>query len=393
MKFKGLVVGVPKEIMKGERRVAAIPETVKKMVMEGAKVLIEQGAGLGAYFTDEEYQAAGAEIVNDVEKIYAQADLILKVKEPQFNDGKNKHEVEMMKNRQYLITFLHPAAPVNHTMIKNLAAKGVSSLTLDGIPRISRAQSMDALTSMSTVAGYKGLLMAADRLAKFVPMVGTAVGMIKPANVLVIGTGVAGLQAVATAKRLGAVVYAADIRPAACEQAQSLGAKVIDLQIPPELAVGPGGYALRLPEEWILKEREVLKEAVAEADIIILTALIPGKLAPVLITEAMLKSMRRGSAIIDISIDQGGNCEITEPGVVTEKYGVSIDGTKNIPGMLPTSSTWMFAHNIYNFVAYFVNNGEVKLDRDDEIIASSLVTIDGSVVHVGALEAMKMNLK
>ena len=393
MKFKGLVVGVPKEIMKGERRVAAIPETVKKMVMEGAKVLIEQGAGLGAYFTDEEYQTAGAEIINEVEKIYAQSDLILKVKEPQFNDAKNKHEVEMMKNRQYLITFLHPAAPVNHTMIKNLAAKGVSSLTLDGIPRISRAQSMDALTSMSTVAGYKGLLMAADRLAKFVPMVGTAVGMIKPANVLVIGTGVAGLQAVATAKRLGAVVCVADIRPAACEQAQSLGAKIIDLKIPSELAVGPGGYALRLPEEWILKEREVLKEVVAETDIIILTALIPGKLAPVLITEAMVKSMRKGSAIIDVAIDQGGNCEITEPGMVTEKYEVSIDGTKNIPGMLPTSSTWMFAHNIYNFVAYFVNNGEVKLDRNDEIIASSLVTIDGNLVHAGALEAMKMNLK
>ena len=388
MKFKGLVIGIPIEIMKGERRVAAIPETVQKMVEEGAKVLVEKGAGVGSYFADEEYKKAGAEIVDDAEKLFAESDLILKVKEPLYNEAKRKHEVDLMKSGQYLITFLHPASPANHSMVKNLAAKGVVSLTLDGIPRISRAQSMDALTSMSTVAGYKGVLMAANRLSKFIPMVGTAVGMIKPSNVLVIGTGVAGLQAVATAKRLGAVVYAADIRPAACEQAQSLGAKVVDLKIPSELAIAPGGYALRLPEEWLLKEQEALKETVANADIIILTALIPGKLAPILVTEEMVKSMKNGSSIIDIAIDQGGNCAITDPGIVSEKYGVSIDGTKNIPGMLPTSSTWMFAHNIYNFVASFVDKGEIKLDREDEIISLSLVTIDGKLVHTGALEAM-----
>ncbi len=390
MKFKGLAIGVPTEIMKGERRVAATPETVKNMVQEGAKVLVEKGAGEGAYFSDEEYKKAGAEILADAEKVYARSDIILKVKEPLFNDAKKKHEVEMMKKGQYLITFLHPASPANHKMVKDLAAKGVISLTLDGIPRISRAQGMDALTSMSTVAGYKSVLMAANRLSKFIPMVGTAVGMIKPANVLVVGTGVAGLQAVATAKRLGAVVYAADIRPAAREQAQSLGAKVVELNIPSELAIAPGGYAQKLPEEWLLKEREALKETVANADIIILTALIPGKLAPVLVTKEMVKSMQNGSAIIDVAIDQGGNCEITDPGGVTEKFGVSIDGTKNIPGMLPTSSTWMFAHNIYNYLASFVEGGEVKLNREDEIIASSLVTIDGKLVHAGALEAMNM---
>ena len=388
VKFKGLTIGIPVEIMEGERRVAAIPETVQKMVQDGAKVLVEKGAGEGSYFSDEEYKKAGAEIIDDVEKLFAESDIILKVKEPLFNEAKNKHEVDLMKKGQLLITFLHPASPANHSMVKNLAVKGVISLTLDGIPRISRAQSMDALTSMSTVAGYKGVLMAANRLSKFLPMVGTAVGMIKPANVLVIGTGVAGLQAVATAKRLGAVVYAADIRPAACEQAKSLGAKVVDLNIPPELAIGPGGYALRLPDEWLLKERDALKETVVNSDIIILTALIPGKLAPVLVTEEMVKAMRKGSAIIDIAIDQGGNCAITEPGKVVEKYGVSIDGTKNIPGMLPTSSTWMFAHNIYNFMAFLVDNGKVKLDRKDEIIASALVTIDGQIVHAGALEAM-----
>jgi NAD(P) transhydrogenase subunit alpha len=273
-------------------------------------------------------------------------------------------------------------------MIKDMAAKGVLAFTLDGIPRISRAQAMDALTSMSTVAGYKAVLMAANRLPKFMPMVGTAVGMIKPANVLVIGTGVAGLQAVATAKRLGAVVYAADIRPAASEQAKSVGAKAVELGVPAELAIGEGGYALKLPEEWLLKEREILAPIVADADIVVSAALIPGKLAPILITEEMVKSMRPGSAIVDISIDQGGNCELSESGVILEKYGVSIDGTKNIPGMVPTASTWMFAQNVFNYAANLVKDGKIDVDMSDEIIASSLVTRDGVLVHAGALEAM-----
>lgn len=390
MQFKGLTVGVPKEIMHGERRVAAIPETVKKLVDGGARVLVESGAGALAYIEDEEYRRAGAELIRDVEELYAAADIVMKVKEPLFNEAKGKHEVEMMHKGQLLVTFIHPAAPPNHQMVKDLAAKGVVSLTLDGIPRISRAQSMDALTSMSTVAGYKGVLMAANRMAKFMPMTGTAVGVIQPATVLVIGTGVAGLQAIATAKRLGAVVYAVDIRPDAVEQAKSLGAKIVETGVPAEVAVGKGGYANHLPEEWLLKEREAIQEAVKKADIIILTALVPGKVAPVLITEEMVKSMKPGSVIIDIAIDQGGNCALTVGGEVKEFYGVSIDGTKNIPGMVPVSSTWMFAHNIYNFVAYLVKDGRVVLDPDDEIIASSLVTRDGKVVHAGALEAMRL---
>jgi NAD(P) transhydrogenase subunit alpha len=249
MKFPGLSIGIPKEIMEGERRVAAIPDTVRKMVAEGATVLVEKGAGAGSYFVDEDYEAAGATLLADVEALFRQSDIILKVKEPLFNKDKEKHEVEMMREGQYLISFLHPAAPSNHQMIKDLAQLGVNSLTLDGIPRISRAQSMDALTSMSTVAGYKGMIMAANTLSKFFPMIGTAVGMIKPAQVFVIGTGIAGLQAVATAKRLGAVVHAADIRPDACEQAKSLGAKLVDLGIPREISVGEGGYARKLPDE------------------------------------------------------------------------------------------------------------------------------------------------
>ncbi|ATW26525.1 NAD(P) transhydrogenase subunit alpha [Candidatus Formimonas warabiya] len=388
MKFKDLIIGVPREIMKGERRVAAIPETVKKIIGEGAQVLVERGAGNGSYFLDGQYQEAGALLVEDAEEIYAKADIILKVKEPQFNLAKGKHEVEMMKAGQYLITFIHPASPGNHQMVRDLAQKGVIGLTLDGIPRISRAQAMDALTSMSTVAGYKGVLMAADRLAKFMPMVGTAVGMIKPANVLVIGTGVAGLQAVATAKRMGALVYGADIRPEAKEQAKSLGAKMVELDIPAELAMGEGGYAKKLPDEWLEKERNILRDFVAQSDMVILTALIPGRLAPILLTEEMVKSMPAGAVVVDIAIDQGGNCATTEPGLVVEKHQVSIDGTKNIPGMMPTSSTWMFAHNIYNYLANLVKDGRVELNMADEIIASSLVTRDGKIVHAGALEAM-----
>ncbi len=391
MQFQGLVVGVLKEIMPGERRVAAIPETVKKMVAAGAKVLVEKGAGIGSYFPDSEYSNAGAVIVDDVEELFAQADIILKVKEPLFNSGKNKHEVDFMREGQVLITFLHPAAPANHEMIKNLSAKGVIALTLDGIPRISRAQAMDALTSMSTVAGYKAVLMAANRLPKFMPMIGSAVGMIPPATVTVLGTGVAGLQAVATAKRLGAVVHAVDIRPDAAEHAKSLGARPVETGIPAEVAIGKGGYAKALPEEWLIKEREAIKDTIIKSDIVVATALVPGRLAPVLITEEMVKAMKPGSAIVDVAIDQGGNCELTVGGEVIEKYGVSIDGTKNIPGMVPESSTTMFARNVLNYVSNIVKDGKIVIDLEDEITASSLVCKDGELVHAGAKEAMGLN--
>ncbi len=391
MKFTDLTIGVPREIMKGERRVSATPETVKKMVDNGAHVIVEKDAGLGSFFYNDQYVDSGAEIINDVEKVFANSDIILKVKEPQFNNKINKHEVNMMKEGQLLITFIHPASPPNHKMVKDLANKGVISLTLDGIPRISKAQSMDALTSMSTVAGYKSVLMAANRLPKFLPMISSAVGMIKPSSVLVIGSGVAGLQAIATAKRIGAMVSALDIRPDACEQAKSVGAKLIDFDIPSDVAIGEGGYAKKLPEDWLEKEKLILEEKVSEFDIIILTALIPGKLAPVLITEEMVKKMNPGSAIVDVAIDQGGNCEVTVPGKIIEKYEVNIDGTKNIPGMVPKSSTWMFANNIYNLIYYLADNGNINVDTKDEIVASSLVTNEGKIVHKGALEAMKLN--
>ncbi len=383
-----MIIGIPKEIMHGEGRVSAIPETVAKLKADGFEVLVENSAGEGALFADSDYAAAGATMIADCEELYAKADVILKVKEPQFNEAKGKHEVDMMHEGQYLITFIHPASPVNHEMVKNMAAKGVISLTLDGVPRISRAQNMDALSSMSTCAGYKGILMAANELTKFIPPIFCAEGQVKPCNVMVIGTGVAGLRALATAKSLGAITYAADIRPAAAEQAQSLGAKIVDTTVPAEVAVGEGGYAKALSEEWLVKERAALADTIKDMDIIFCSALVPSKLAPVILTEELVKTMKPGSVIVDISIDQGGNCAITEPGETAVKHQVVIEGIKNIPGMLPTSSTWMFSHNIYNLVKYISKDGVVALDMNDEIVSGALTTIDGKIVHKGALEAM-----
>ncbi|MBS4030800.1 MAG: NAD(P) transhydrogenase subunit alpha [Clostridiales bacterium] len=391
LQFSGLAFGIPKEIMSGERRVSAIPETVDALIAGGARVILESGAGEGSFITDDEYEKAGAEIVSGPQAVFSNSDIILKVKEPAFNQELEMHEVDMMHAGQTLVTFIHPAAPSNHNMVRKLADKGVVSFTLDSIPRISRAQGMDALTSMSTVAGYKSVIIAANVLTKFVPMVGTAVGMLKPSTALVIGAGVAGLQAAATAKRLGAVVYALDIRPDAIENAKSLGVKVIETGIPAEIAVGEGGYAKMLPEEWLIKERAIIEETAKNADIIIACALVPGKVAPILITESMVKQMKPGSVIIDISIDQGGNCDLTVGAEIVKRYDVIIDGTKNIPGMVPTSATWMFARNIFNFVSYFIIEGNVQINLEDEITGSSIVTKDGEILHVGAREAMGLD--
>jgi len=383
-----MVIGVPKEILSGEKRVAAIPETAGKLVKDGAVVLVEKGAGNGAFYSDEQYIEQGAVIIEDVAELYEKAELILKVKEPQHNEEKGKHELDMMRSGQYIITFLHPASPANHKMIKKMAENGITGLTLDSIPRITRAQSMDALTSMSTCAGYKGMLLAINDLLKFIPMTTCAVGTLQPCHVLIIGAGIAGLQALITAKRLGAVVYAMDVRPEAVEHAVSLGAKIIDTGVPAELAIGKGGYAASLPEEWLEKEREVLRQHLPLMDIVYCSALVPGKQAPILINEEMIKIMKSGSVITDVSIDQGGNCSLTVAGEAVVRHDVIIGGIKNIPGMIPTSSTWMFAHNVYNLVDYLMEDGKLNIDTSDEITGSILVTINGEIVHLGAREAM-----
>ena len=383
-----MVIGVPKEILSGEKRVAAIPETAGKLVKDGAVVLVEKGAGNGAFYSDEQYIEQGAVIIEDVAELYEKAELILKVKEPQHNEEKGKHELDMMRSGQYIITFLHPASPANHKMIKKMAENGITGLTLDSIPRITRAQSMDALTSMSTCAGYKGMLLAINDLLKFIPMTTCAVGTLQPCHVLIIGAGIAGLQALITAKRLGAVVYAMDVRPEAVEHAVSLGAKIIDTGVPAELAIGKGGYAASLPEEWLEKEREILRQHLPSMDIVYCSALVPGKQAPILINEEMIKIMKSGSVITDVSIDQGGNCSLTVAGEAVVRHDVIIGGIKNIPGMIPTSSTWMFAHNVYNLVDYLMEDGKLNIDTSDEITGSILVTINGEIVHSGAREAM-----
>ncbi len=386
-----MIIGVPKEIMQGENRVAAIPETVKKMVDKGFSVLFEKGAGMGSHYMDEAYEEAGAELVQDAEEVFARANVILKVKEPLFNTEKNRHELDMMHEGQYLITFLHPASPANHEMVRHMAARGIIGLTLDGVPRISRAQTMDALSSMSACAGYKGMIMGINDISKFVPFVTSAVGRLKPATVFVIGTGVAGLRALATAKGLGATVYSADIRPEANRNAVSLGAIVVDTGVPEDIAVSADGlHANQLSDEWLKVERERLKETIIKSDIVFCSALVQGRVAPVLITEDMVKQMQPGSVIVDISIDQGGNCEITTPGAVETKHRVIIQGIKNIPGMLSTSSTIMFSRNIYNLLDYLIKEGKIFLNMSDEIVSSIIVTQNGKIVHEGTLEAMEL---
>jgi H+-translocating NAD(P) transhydrogenase subunit alpha len=382
-----MLIGIPKEVLAGEKRVAALPETVTRYVEMGFKVLVETCAGAGVFVRDSDYEAAGAEIVSDARTLYERADLVLKVKQP--IDYNGCHEAEMIRSGATLICFLHPAAPANHAMIRSLSQRRIVAYTMDGIPRITRAQTMDALTSMSTVTGYRAVLLAAQLFPRFIPMIGTAIGTIRPAQVLVIGAGVVGLQAIATAKRLGAVVKAVDIRHEARREASSLkGTQVVGFEVPDELARGEGGYARTLPREWLERERELLAPHVAEADIIILSALVPGEIAPRLISEQMVRSMKPGSVVVDVSIDQGGNCEVTEAGCESVIHDVHVCGTANIPGSMAVDASWLYAQNMLHFVENLFPQGPATINLDDEIVRNSLVTADGRIMHQGALKAM-----
>lgn len=381
-------IAVPKEILHDEKRVAAIPETVEKYVALGFEVFVEASAGEGIGRGDEQYERAGANIVQDVESLLSQADVILKVKQPIANERVGKHEVHMMREGSLLITFLHPAAPDNHDMIRMLRDRRITSLTMDGIPRIPRAQRMDALTSMSTVTGYKSVLIAANEMPRFVPMMATAIGTVPPAQFLVVGAGVVGLQAIATAKRLGAVVKAADIREEAHKEAGSLGAKVVGFDVPRELATGEGGYAKALPEEWLEREREALAPLATEADVLILSALVPGEVAPLLVTEETVSRMKPGSVIIDVAIDQGGNCAVTERGRMATRYGSRICGIQNIPGQLAVHASRLYAMNMFHYVENLFKKGIESPDLQDDIVRHSLVTHNGRILYAGALKAM-----
>jgi len=374
-------IGIPKENLPGERRIAAVPETVGKIVKGGMQVVVETGAGKGAFIEDKEFEAAGATIAPSAQ-IFSQSDILLKVNRPTLE------EAGQIKEGILLISFLQPLG--HPELVKRLAERRVTALAMEMVPRITRAQRMDALSTMSTVAGYKAVLVAANASGRFLPMLSTAAGTIPPAKVIVIGAGVAGLQAIATAKRLGGVVTAFDTRPAVGEQVKSLGGEFVSLDVPHDQAEDTGGYAKELPPEFYKKEQELIRKYSKEADFIITTALIPGKRAPVLITEEMLREMKPGSVVVDLAVEQGGNCPLSEPGKEIVKHGVILIGLLNIPATLPIHASQLYARNILAFLNLIVPDGKtLKLDTQDEIIKGSMVTANGEVVHPAVISALK----
>ena len=379
-------IGIPREIMPEEGRVALLPQQVKELIrLKQCRVMVEAGAGKQALVEDSEYEAVGAIVVHNPWELFQKCRVIVKVKEPQYISVQT-HEVDMMNPGTVLITFLHPAAPGNRDLLRKLSEKGITSFSMDSIPRISRAQSMDALSSMSTVAGYKAVITAANILPRFVPMMVTAAGTIPPAKFLVIGTGVVGLQAIATAKRLGAAVSFIDIRSAAREAGRSLGAREVGWEVPPGIGEGEGGYARTLPDEWLTREQELIGSQALDQDVLILSALVPGERAPVLVTRKTVDSLKPGTVIMDVSIDQGGNCELTRPG---EEYltpgGVYIYGIQNLPGM-PVHASMLYSKNMLSFLLNIWKDGGEEMDLSDEINRSALVTLEGKLVYQRALK-------
>ena len=371
-------VAIPKERTPEERRVALVPDTATKLKAASLDVSVESGAGAGAYITDEAYEAAGVKVVKTAESLLGDADAVLKVQAP------STDEVGLLKSGSVLISFLQPATEAD--VVKALAKRGVTAFSLELLPRISRAQSMDALSSQASAAGYKAVLMAAGRLGKFFPMMMTAAGTVAPARVLVMGAGVAGLQAIATARRLGAVVSAYDVRPAVKEEVHSLGATFIELAL--EGQQGEGGYAREQSEEFLRKQRELIGEHVAKSDVVITTAAVPGRRAPLLVTGDMVKAMRPGSVIVDLAAETGGNVELTEAGKDLDVGGVTIIGTRNVPSTMPLHASQLFARNVMNLLLHLVKDGAITLDFQDEITKGSCVTHGGEVVNERAKQLL-----
>jgi proton-translocating NAD(P)+ transhydrogenase subunit alpha len=380
-------IAIPKEIVEGEQRVALVPESAKRLKGEGITVRVESEAGAQAGFGNDAYVSAGAEIVSDVAALWRDADLILKIHMPVQHPRLGKHEAELAKPGAVLVGLL---LPISHPDgVRTLASAKITSFSLDALPRITRAQSMDVLSSMSTVAGYKAVLLAAARVGKFFPMLVTAAGTIAPARVLVLGAGVAGLQAIATARRLGAVVEAFDVRAAAKEQVQSLGAKFLEAEAIGADAEDAGGYAKALSEEQHQRELALIHKHIVDADVVITTALIPGRPAPELITAEMVRGMKPGAVIVDLAAEAGGNCALTEPGRDVVQSGVTIMGVRNLPSTVPTHASQMFSRNIMTFVKHIVKDGALALDFEDEITGATCITRDGAIVHAGAKKAVE----
>jgi len=381
-----MVVGIPTEITPSETRVAAIPATVKELVKKGFTVKIQAGAGEGSFISDNEYMEAGASIISTASELYASSDLVLKVNLPEMNEQEGIHEVELMKSGSAFISFIQTTKDLDE--VKRLQNKKITAFSMHLVPRSTLAQKMDALSSQSNIAGYKAVLIGASHIAKYMPLLMTAAGTIKPSKTLVIGAGVAGLQAIATAKRLGAQVSAFDVRPVVKEQVESLGAKFVEVASDSEDGVGEGGYAKETSDEYKQKQAELLKEHIGNSDLVITTALIPGRPAPKIITKEMVDGMKGGSAIMDLASENGGNCEYTEPGKIIDHNGITIDGSFNIPGTMPIHASQVYAKNISSLVMYLCPDGELKLDMDDEIVSGALFTHKGEITDERTKDAL-----
>jgi NAD(P) transhydrogenase subunit alpha len=381
-----LVIGVPRESFPGERRVALVPAAVPALVKAGSLVLVQAGAADGAGYPDALYDEKGAQLVVSREEVFARADVVLQVLGHGANDKTGRADLPLLRRDQVLIGFLRPLGSPD--TVRELAATGVSSLAVELIPRITRAQSMDALTAMSTVAGYKAVLLAAGTLPRMFPMLMTAAGTVTPARVLIVGVGVAGLQAIATARRLGAVVSAYDVRPAAREQVQSLGARFVELPLDTADAEDAGGYARAQDESFYRRQRELMTRVVAESDVVITTAVVPGRKAPVLVTGEMVRGMMPGSVIVDLAAERGGNCELTRAYETVAAHGVTIIGAVNLAGTVPYHASQMYARTVTAFLLHLVKDGALRLDPGDEITRETLVTRGGEVVHPRVREAM-----
>lgn len=383
-----MIVGVPKESYPGERRVALVPLVIPSLTKAGLEVMVEAGAGEQAGYPDAAYVEKGAKIVPDRATVFGAADLVVQVLCYGSNDLTGKDDLPLMRRGQMLIGFLRPFG--SGEVVQQIAAAGVTSFSVELVPRTTRAQSMDALSSMGTICGYKAVLLAAETSLRIFPMMTTAAGTITPARVFVIGAGVAGLQAISTARRLGAVASAYDMRPAAKEQVQSLGGRFVELPIEAQNAQDARGYGTAQDETFYARQRELLTRVVAESDVVITAAVIPGKKSPVLITTDMVKGMAPGSVIVDLAAERGGNCELTRVGETVKQYGVSIIGAINLASSVPYHASQMYARNITTFLLYMVKEGKAQLNLQDEIIRETMVTSGGEIVNARVREFFQL---
>ena len=374
-----MIIGVPKESYPGERRVALVPLVIPVLIKAGFQVVVEAGAGEQAGYPDAHYSEKGGRIVSDRAAVFAEADIIIQILSYGSNDVTGRADLPLMRRGQVLIGFLRPLGSVE--ALQEIAGRGVTSFSVELIPRTTRAQSMDALSSMGTICGYKAVLAAADRLPRMFPMLTTAAGTITPARVFVIGAGVAGLQAIATSRRLGAVTSAYDLRPAAKEQVQSLGGRFIELPVEAKDAQDERGYARAQDETFYQRQRELLGRVVKESDVVITAAVIPGKKSPVLVTREMVEGMAPGSVILDLAAERGGNCELTRTGETVVEHGVTIIGAINFASGVPYHASQMYARNVTAFLQYVVKEGKLQLNTQDEIIRDTLVTHEGEIVN------------